>query len=189
MKIDKDNIDIIKLTIQNAANINKILNNYERKKNLAFVNEVEEKFKNGGKFNNTKPEDREEDKFQKKLDLAITGYSVDRYKESDNLLDWYQTSIMNLALLQGDKNSSLNNKFYPFKKQIIASWTEVQKGPKSTDTGHINYVPPCTINAFFKHYNPKSVNSLVWTKEDGECYLKAMISTINNFLNINKQEA
>lgn len=190
LKIDKDNIDIIKLTIHNAANISTNLNNDERKKNLAFVNEVEEKFKNGGKFNNTKPEDREEeDKFQKKLNLAITGYSVDRYKESDSLLDWYQTSIMNLALLQGNKNSSLNNKFYPFKKQIIASWTEVQKGPKSTDTGHINYVPPCTINAFFKHYNPKSVNSLVWTKEDGKCYLKAMISTINNFLNINKQEA
>lgn len=86
-------------------------------------------------------------------------------------------SIKNLALLQGHKNSQLNNKLYPEKRQYIADYENSAR--KETA-----FVPICTRNVFFKHYSPNSINPLIWDNAAGTEYLNAIINTIANYLEL-----
>jgi len=93
--------------------------------------------------------------------------------------DWYQTSIRNMALLQGDKNSQFNNSYYPEKKVLLSQY----EGNNKQDT-NIEFVPICTRNAFFKHYSPNSNNPLCWDKEDGKNMLEAMVKNIAAYVGL-----
>ena len=93
--------------------------------------------------------------------------------------EWYQTSIRNMALLQGDKNSQFNNSYYPEKKVLLSKY----EGNNKQDT-KIEFVPICTRNAFFKHYSPNSNNPLCWDAEDGKNMLKAMVKNIAQYVGL-----
>ena len=90
--------------------------------------------------------------------------------------DWYDESIMNLALLQGDKNSELNDRLYPEKKVIIANY-ETTFYDNSTHQRRV-FIPICTRNAFFKHYSPGSINPFLWDEADGRAYLNTIVQTV-----------
>lgn len=107
------------------------------------------------------------------IELDATGSAIDETKLKAIHDDWYQTSIRNMALLQGDKNSQFNNSYYPEKKVLLSQY----EGNNKQDT-KIEFVPICTRNAFFKHYSPNSNNPLCWDKDDGRNMLEAMVKNI-----------
>ena len=111
------------------------------------------------------------------LDAAKSAIDENKLKSIDD--SWYQTSIRNMALLQGDKNSQFNNSYYPEKKVLLSTY----EGNNKQDT-KIAFVPICTRNAFFKHYSPNSNNPLCWDKEDGKNMLEAMVKNIAEYVGL-----
>ena len=102
-------------------------------------------------------------------------------KDELNLIDdeWYQTSIRNMALLQGNKNSQFNNSYYHEKKELLSKY----EGNNKQDT-KIEFVPICTRNAFFKHYSQNSNNPLCWDADDGKNMLEAMVKNIAQYVGL-----
>lgn len=100
--------------------------------------------------------------------------------DKDDNEEWYDQSIMNLALLQGSKNSAFNNKLYPEKKKILSNYEGVN------ENNAVSFIPLCTRNVFFKHYSPDSLNPLIWSIEDGQNYLNHIVLAIAEFLDLEK---
>lgn len=117
------------------------------------------------------------------IELDATGKAIDETKLKAVNDDWYQTSIRNMALLQGDKNSQFNNSYYPEKKVLLSQY----EGNNKQDT-KIEFVPICTRNAFFKHYSPNSNNPLCWDNEDGKNMLEAMVKNIAEYVGLKQLE-
>ena len=111
--------------------------------------------------------------------IDTTKPAIDETKLKSIDDSWYQTSIRNMALLQGDKNSQFNNSYYPEKKELLSTY----EGNNKQDT-KIEFVPICTRNAFFKHYSPNSNNPLCWDKEDGKNMLEAMVKNIAEYVGL-----
>ena len=79
---------------------------------------------------------------------------------------WYETSIMNLALLPYKENSSFNNSTYLEKIEKL----------KSFDLS--SYIPKCTLQCFSKEaFSDSDEPNEFWTKKKGERYLQTIIST------------
>lgn len=78
----------------------------------------------------------------------------------------------NLALLQKDVNSKLNNAVFAIKRERIL---ELDKGGA--------YILPCTRNVFLKYYTTVSDQQLsFWSPQDQRAYLQRLIETIGDFL-------
>lgn len=85
-------------------------------------------------------------------------------------------TLMNLALLQADKNASFNNKTFLEKRRILAKYENA--------TSETQFIPICTRNVFFKHYSPDATNPLIWDREAGKNYVRAMMNVIGNFIGV-----
>ncbi|QTQ13530.1 DUF262 domain-containing protein [Treponema parvum] len=110
---------------------------------------------------------------------AFMGEAVTMEKHDDGTIVFNSDfskddSLMNMALLQGDKNAAFNNKVYPEKKNILAEYENAER--------RTYFVPICTRNVFFKHYSPSSTNCLMWDKEAGIEYVSAMTKVIANYI-------
>lgn len=78
----------------------------------------------------------------------------------------------NLALLQKDLNSKLNNAVFAIKRERIL---ELDRGGA--------YILPCTRNVFLKYYTTTAQQQLsFWSPQDQDAYLKRLIETISGFL-------
>ncbi len=80
--------------------------------------------------------------------------------------------IGNLALLQKDLNSSLQNRSFKVKRGKILNW--YKKGE--------HFIPPATLNAFLKAYTEDPNTLHVWNAKDMEDYKKAIIEVIKEKL-------
>ena len=80
------------------------------------------------------------------------------------------------ATFQADKNASFNNKTFLEKRRILAKYENA-----SSET---QFVPICTRNVFFKHYSPNATNPLIWDREAGKDYVRAMMNVIGNFIGV-----
>ena len=83
-------------------------------------------------------------------------------------------TLMNLALLQSDKNASFNNKTFLEKRRILSGYENAE-----TET---QFIPICTRNVFFKHYSPESTNPLVWDRAAGKDYVRAIMNVVGKFV-------
>ena len=84
--------------------------------------------------------------------------------------------LTNMALLQGDKNASFNNKLYPEKREKLAEYENVETESL--------FVPICTRNVFFKHYSPNSTNPLLWDEQAGIEYVTAIVKVVASYLDL-----
>ena len=122
------------------------------------------------------------------MGASITGISESKEDENKKIfscnLDFEKDDhLTNLALLQKDKNSSLNNKLYPEKRAKIAAWESLEnKGEENG--GKPQFLPICTRNVFFKHYSPDSSNPFIWDRQAGIDYVKAMVRTVASFIDV-----
>lgn len=113
--------------------------------------------------------------YDKILYPLLSGVSIDAIRpdiNSDDIDDpWYETSIMNLALLPDKENSTFNNSTYLEKIEKL----------KSFDLSC--YIPKCTLQCFSRNFFSESDVYDVWTEKEGKNYLETIISTINECLN------
>lgn len=78
----------------------------------------------------------------------------------------------NLALLQRDINSSLNNAVFDVKRQRILE----------LDFNGA-FILPCTRNVFLKYYTLRGDQSLhLWTAQDRDAYFNRMVDLLSDFL-------
>jgi len=105
----------------------------------------------------------------KKLFDSIKNKLIDVFQES-NIKD--RDNISNLVLLDSATNRAYKNAFFPIKRMIILE--KIKNG---------SFIPIGTQNVFLKAYSKKFDNIMYWTQEDANCYLNAIIETINDFFN------
>lgn len=101
--------------------------------------------------------------FSKILELYI---EISDFKESE------LHTLYNLALVDKDINSQLNNSFFDVKREIL----------KENKLGR--YVPICTHRAFCKYYSKSSKEMIFWNNEDRQAYFKAIESVYLSFINL-----
>lgn len=84
----------------------------------------------------------------------------------------YMHSIANLALLNMSDNAALNNSTFDVKRNAIIEMDK--KG---------QFIPFCTKMVFLKYYTPSASNQLhFWGQQDRIAYIKAVNSTLKNYL-------
>lgn len=86
--------------------------------------------------------------------------------------------ISNMALLDKDANSSLNNSVFEVKRSIII---------KLEKEGV--YIPISTRNVFLKYYSETPKHLGYWTREDRESYVKAIEEIVNPYLKLEEDES
>jgi len=101
--------------------------------------------------------------FSKILELYI---EISDFKESE------LHTLYNLALVDKDINSQLNNSFFDVKREIL----------KENKLGR--YVPICTHRAFSKYYSKSSKEMIFWNNEDRQAYFEAIESVYLSFINL-----
>lgn len=80
--------------------------------------------------------------------------------------------LRNLALLQRDFNSKLNNAVFAIKRERILELDEAGA-----------YILPCTRNVFLKYYTPSAKQQLsLWSPQDQDAYYEKLMTTVSNFL-------
>ncbi len=81
-------------------------------------------------------------------------------------------TLYNLALVDKDTNSQLNNSFFDVKREIL----------KENKLGR--YLPICTHRAFSKYYSNSSKEMIFWNNEDRQAYFKEIESVYLSFINL-----
>lgn len=101
--------------------------------------------------------------FSQILELYI---NISDFKESE------LHTLYNLALVDKDTNSQLNNSFFDIKREIL----------KENKLGR--YVPICTHRAFSKYYSNSPKEMIFWNNDDRQAYFKAIESVYFSFINL-----
>lgn len=101
-------------------------------------------------------QDYEKDKFSK-----ISEKIIELSSKISDFSDEEKHTLYNLALVNKDTNSSLNNSFFDVKRNILKNKTK-------------KYVPICTLRAFEKYYSKYPKEMIFWSSEDRKGYFSAI---------------
>lgn len=104
------------------------------------------------------------------IERKLSEQYIDKEEEyaANNDLD----NIQNLALLDSDSNSSLNNSIFQIKLKKIK---EFLKYPKK-------YIPIATKNVFFKYYTKEVKQILFWSNTDMNDYIEYIVNSVKEYL-------
>ncbi len=98
---------------------------------------------------------------------------LELYSEISNFNeDELKHTLSNLALVDKDTNSSLNNSFFDIKRELL----------KENKLGR--YIPICTQRAFSKYYSKSPKEMIFWSSDDRKSYYAAIESTYNFFVKL-----
>ncbi|MCQ2352467.1 MAG: DUF262 domain-containing protein [Victivallaceae bacterium] len=101
-----------------------------------------------------------------------------------------KNQIWNFAMLDSSTNESYGNALFPTKRRIILGKDqgekysivfEENKLELHEESAKIDFIPPCTRNAFVKSYSKTKTDPWVWSRQDAQCYLDTMKKTLENF--------
>jgi hypothetical protein len=90
---------------------------------------------------------------------------------SDGVMNGFH-SLENLALLDRDTNSSLNNSIFPLKREKIFKAELDEK----------IFIPICTKNVFLKYYSKDVSQMYFWSQTDKDDYLEHIRETLIYFI-------
>ena len=161
----KDHIDYLKNNVNNYFE--------EYKQEQSNKNEIKISLK---LIKNMKSENEYKTYFE---DIRGLVYFIER-KLSEQYIDKEQEyvdnndldNIQNLALLDSDSNSSLNNSIFQIKLKKIK---EFLKDPKK-------YIPIATKNVFFKYYTKEAKQILFWSNTDMNDYIEYIVNSVKEYL-------
>jgi len=103
-------------------------------------------------------------------DLPQKVYTFFQGDSEDNAEDIH--SISNMALLDKDTNSSLNNSIFPVKRRKIF---DAERDNKA-------FIPVCTKNVFLKYYTDDISHMQFWGRADKDNYLKKIKECLKPFM-------
>lgn len=81
-------------------------------------------------------------------------------------------NLYNLALVDKDTNSMLNNSFFDVKRELLKT--------NKLD----RYIPICTQRAFSKYYSENPKEMIFWNNDDRLAYYKNIEEVYNSFINL-----
>ncbi len=89
--------------------------------------------------------------------------------------------IGNLALLDRNTNSALNNSLFSIKRRKIL---EIDRAGGVDNNGKkvMTFIPLCTKNVFLKYYSQDVSQMHFWTEEDRKDYLTNIVELLKDFL-------
>lgn len=136
-------------------------------------------FKNNMSFDPT--EQPKIDAFLNDLENLRQEYDKDKFTQLySQIVDFYNAitgfkesevhTLYNLALVDRDTNSKLNNSFFDIKRDLLKS-NVLQR-----------YIPICTERAFGKYYTANPKNLLFWSDEDRKDYFLAIERVYKSFV-------
>lgn len=85
----------------------------------------------------------------------------------------FEDTIFNLALVDKETNSALNNSSYDAKRDIL----------NKRESANC-YIPLCTRRAFSKYYSPESLDILYWQPEDRIRYFINIKQTVDKYISV-----
>jgi len=139
----------------------------------------------------------------------------DKKEDGWKLIDTKEThGIENLALLGHRANAAFNNSLYLEKRAILARWLMGDYGSMSTEGKQsggektdfeatikgtefsnvmeefkkVEFVPPATIMAFFKQFSPEIDYPFLWTENDANNYINAIVATLCSTFNFDESK-
>lgn len=103
---------------------------------------------------------------------------LELFSEADEKDEASMHAISNLALLQRDDNSALNNSAFEVKRRAIIDLDMAG-----------SYIPVCTRNVFLKYYTPSEGQQLhYWGAADREGYLNNLLDKVGPYLIVTKED-
>jgi hypothetical protein len=97
---------------------------------------------------------------------------LDLYTDISDFKETELHTLYNLALVDKDTNSQLNNSFFDIKREILKE-NKLSK-----------YVPFCTHRAFSKYYSNSPKEMIFWNNDDRHAYFKAIESVYFSFMKL-----
>jgi len=130
--------------------------------------------------------EKERDKLFSKIESLLTNFIKDEFENLYNdIIDFYTNiseikenevhTLYNLALVDKDTNSALNNSFFDIKREILKK-IELSKEGK--------YIPICTQRVFTKYYSTNPTEMIFWSDKDRKAYFEIIENLYNSYLNI-----
>lgn len=111
-------------------------------------------------------------KYDKEVFKNIFVEIIELYTSISDFQDNQLHTLYNLALVDKDTNSQLNNSFFDIKREIL----------KENKLGR--YIPICTQRAFSKFYSKSPNDMIFWNSEDRETYYSAIEQVYFSFINL-----
>jgi len=111
-------------------------------------------------------------KYDKETFKKLFSEILDLYSDISDFKETELHTLYNLALVDKDTNSQLNNSFFDIKREIL----------KENKLG--KYVPICTQRAFSKYYSNTPKEMIFWKNEDRQAYFNAIESVYLSFVNL-----
>lgn len=109
--------------------------------------------------------------FDKENFKTIYSEAIDLYSKIIYFKENELHTLYNLALVDKDTNSMLNNSFFDVKRELL----------KNNKLGR--YVPICTQQAFSKYYSESPKEMIFWNNDDRHAYYKNIEEVYNSFIN------
>jgi uncharacterized protein with ParB-like and HNH nuclease domain len=117
------------------------------------------------------------------IDKLLIKFNIDEFKITySDILELYSKmseikenevhTLYNLALVDKDTNSTLNNSFFDIKREIL----------KENKLG--KYIPICTQRAFSKYYSSSPQEMIFWSNEDRNSYFRAIKKMYNSYIKL-----
>ncbi len=110
------------------------------------------------------------DNYNKDVFTVLHYNTLELYTEIVDFKESELHTLYNLALVDKDTNSRLNNSFFDIKRRIIK------------ENEHDRYIPICTERAFSKYYSESSREMIFWSDSDRKSYFQAIENVYNSFI-------
>lgn len=111
-------------------------------------------------------------KYDKDAFKNVFGNILQLYSEIVDFKENELHTLYNLALVDVDTNSVLNNSFFDIKREIL----------KENKLG--KYIPICTQRVFSKYYSVSPQEMIFWSNEDRRSYFQAIKETYESFVKL-----
>ncbi len=115
-------------------------------------------------------------KYNKDTFKIVFGNVIQLYSEIVDFKDNELHTLYNLALVDVDTNSVLNNSFFDIKREILKE-NKLKR-----------YIPICTQRVFSKYYSSSPMEMIFWSNEDKSSYFKAIKEIYESFVKLLKVE-
>ena len=111
-------------------------------------------------------------KFKKDEFKELFRRIIELYSQVSEIKENEVHTLFNLALVDADTNSALNNSFFDIKREIL----------KENKLG--KYIPVCTQRVFLKYYSTNPQEMILCSNEDRKSYFKEMENMYNSFVKL-----
>lgn len=174
---------------------------------LKDINDIKEWLKDQEKLSNDFREDKEKDfrdkfkalrkelKESEKINGAIKEKAKNLDEETSELLQ--KDAISNLCLLDKKTNSSLGKKYFKEKRERILEIDQKTTSEYIEDNPGVfekPYIPMATRNVFTKYYTrtgndeDSRIQFAYWGKQDRDDYEEDILTSLQQYLNLEKNE-